>query len=59
MTEIRTVVKEWPSLALHLGVPKYVIDLIEKDFVRDTERQKMEAMDWWMKNVKKASWMAC
>ena len=48
-------VSYWREGALHLGVPKYVIDRIEQEHKR-IEDQKMDAFNWWLKN-REASWL--
>ena len=55
MLKLKKVVR-WRDVALHLGVPKHVADRIEQDHRGDTERQKMEAISWWLDNAKAASW---
>ena len=46
---------KWRDVVLHLGVPKRVANRIERDY-RGTERQKREAISWWMENSSTASW---
>ena len=48
-------VVNWRDVVLHLGVPKHVADGIERDY-RGKERQKREAISWWMENSATASW---
>ena len=54
LLELEEVVN-WRDVVLHLGVPKHVADSIERDY-RGTERQKREAISWWMENSATASW---
>ncbi len=45
----------WRDMVLHLRVPRRVVDRIEKDYT-GIERQKREAISWWMENNDAASW---
>ena len=48
-------VVNWRDVVLHLGVPKHVADHIERDY-RGKDKQKKEAISWWIKNNTSASW---
>lgn len=49
-------VKNWRNMVNHLGVPKDIVDRIERDY-DEVERQKKEAISWWMENRSyTASW---
>ena len=54
LLELEEVVN-WRDVVLHLGVPKHVADRIERDY-RGVERQKREAISWWMDNSAAVSW---
>ena len=54
LSELMEVVN-WRDVLLHLEMPKHVADRIERDYIR-VERQKEEAISWWMKNDATASW---
>ena len=55
MVKLNKLVR-WRGVALHLRVPNHVADRIEQDHKGDTERQKMEAISWWLDNAEAASW---
>ena len=61
MFNLQTVLSElvevvnWRDVVLHLGVPRHVADCIERDY-REVERQKREAISWWIENSATASW---
>jgi hypothetical protein len=54
LLELEEVVN-WKEVVLHLGVPKAIADQIERDY-RGKERQKREAISWWMEHSATASW---
>ena len=54
LSQLEEVVK-WRDVVLHLGIPKDVVERIERDY-RGIKRQKREAISWWMKNSATASW---
>ena len=54
MLELEEVV-DWRDVVLHLRVPRRVVDRIKQDY-SETERQKREAISWWIENFDTASW---
>ena len=54
LLELAEVVN-WRDVVLHLGVPNDVMDGIELHY-NEVEKQKTEAVTWWMNNSATASW---
>ena len=38
------------ELGIHLGIDEHELDKIERNFPRDVERQKLEAIKYWLRN---------
>ena len=58
--DVITVIKEISNpyeLGIHLGIEEYELDKIEKNYPRDVERQKLEAIKYWLRNCD-CSWRA-
>ena len=49
-------VTEWYPLGLELGVPPGKLKQIEKNHHGDTERCKLEMIDFWLHNTGNPSW---
>ena len=45
------------ELGIHLGIEGHELDKIEKNYPRDVERQKLEAIKYWQRNFN-CSWEA-
>ena len=45
------------ELGIHLGIEAYELEKFEKNYPRDVERQKLEAIKHWQRNFK-SSWEA-
>ena len=58
--EIISTIKDISSpyeLGIHLGIEDSELDKIEKNYPRDVERQKLEAIKYWQRNFN-CSWEA-
>ena len=53
-----TKVVDWFVLGLHLNVPKYELDKIQKQFllVEGVDRCKAEMLDMWLKKEEEPHW---
>ena len=53
-SELETVIN-WHQLGLNLGLPKYELDKIERDYQRN-DRQRLEMLDKWLQCTPNAAW---
>ena len=53
-----TKVVDWYVLGLHLNIPKYELDKIQKQFLLNegVERCKAEMLDMWLKKEEEPHW---
>ncbi|XP_064387766.1 uncharacterized protein LOC135335953 isoform X2 [Halichondria panicea] len=56
LKELKSVVNNWQLLMINMGVEKFENDKIEKNFQNDTDRQKQEAFDKWLRMKPDACW---
>ena len=54
--EIKELVLKSYALGLHLGIPKYMVDIISSDYQGDAEQRMINILDTWLKVDLKASW---
>ena len=48
-------ISDWYRLGLFLGLPKYDLNNIEKDY-QDSKRRMLEMVDRWLRSTPTASW---
>ena len=48
--------KEWYSLGIQLDISISYLDQIEKNYGGDTERCRIEVINFWLRNVQKFTW---
>jgi hypothetical protein len=56
IAEIKAISSPY-ELGIHLGIDEHELDKIEKNYPRDVERQKVEAIKYWQRNFD-CSWEA-
>ena len=49
-------VSKWHQLGVQLGLTPGLLDTIESNYPRDTERCKTEVLTWWLQNAEQRSW---
>ena len=48
-------VTDWYQLGINLGIPRYALRQIERDY-HGNERQKQEMLDLWLRRTPNAAW---
>ena len=56
LLEVLAEVMDWYSLGIHLGLKPYQLNIIEKDYQGDNERQKLEMLSLYGSSVTKFDW---
>ena len=44
------------QLGIHLGIETHKLKMFEKNYPRDIERQKIEVIEYWLRNSAECSW---
>ena len=56
LLEVLVEVTDWYSLGIHLGLKPYQLNIIEKSYHGDNERQKVEMLSLYGSSVNKFDW---
>lgn len=56
LLEVLAEVTDWYSLGIHLGLKPYQLNIIEKNYPGDNERQKSEMLSLYGSSVNKFDW---
>lgn len=56
LLEVLAEVTDWYSLGIHLGLKPYQLNVIEKNYPGDNERQKSEMLSLYGSSVNKFNW---